>query len=114
MTGVELALPVTVGVGAVSAAVAAAAQVDPGPSVSIGLASAGATGLAFVVWLLRRLDERAIAAKAETIALLSQQVADLRAELVHERNETRRVETELARERKRLVDLIAKIPKEDQ
>jgi len=108
VTGAEVAVPATLLAGAVSAMVAAAADVDPGPTLSIGLTGAAGTGLAFVVWLLRRLDERAAEAKQETIRLLAKNSVDKDARIAELADEVRRLDGELARQTARLVEELSK------
>ena len=84
-----MAVILGVGAGGIGSVAAAAAGADPGGQLSIGLASAAAAMLAFIVWLLRRLDERAQSARLETTAILTKLVADKDAELASLREQLR-------------------------
>jgi ABC-type anion transport system duplicated permease subunit len=98
MTGVDVAVFLGVGAGGIGTVVASAAGADPGGQLSIGLASAAAAMLAFVVWLLRRLDERAASARLETTAILTKLVADKEDQIVSLKAEIRDLRRELGKD----------------
>jgi hypothetical protein len=98
MTGVDVAVFLGVGAGGIGTVVASAAGADPGGQLSIGLASAAAAMLAFVVWLLRRLDERAASARLETTAILTKLVADKEDQIVGLKAEIRDLRRELGKD----------------